>query len=453
MIDDDSSCLVDGKFKFLWNFFTLKADCKLCQIHLSIDTGDLSHLLLHLHSFHNIINNEQHNSTDEQQTILNKVDIKEETEEYLIPPDKEKEEEDQFTDNDTCDDDWDEMKLASNLRTGGKKIYKEEREEEDEDDEKDDFDAGDLDEDYEPLNGDDSNHLDKGDDYAEISTDISSGKKSRRRKFTIWDHWISLEDGSHECKLCGLIKNAGIQSLTKHMKDEHSKVWKETNEKREQYYKSRREFEINRPKNPYKCIGIFSEVWEHFIGKPLSDPTLTCKICQTEVAFKKSQRTRTAYKHMAEEHQMFENKFISEHLCPYCGKSFKNKNPLQTHIATHTGNFKYFCPYEGCNKGFMRKDSIYHEHYRSHTGEKPFLCTNCGQSFNSKQMLKNHMRKHTGDTKYQCQFCQKIFTTRLQQVAHERIHTGERPFKCDEFGQRFVQKPHLNTHKKLKGHS
>ena len=98
MIDDDSSCLVDGKFKFLWNFFTLKADCKLCQIHLSIDNGDLSHLVLHLHSFHNIINNEQYNSTDEQQTILNKVDIKEETEEYLIPPDKEKEEEDQFTD-------------------------------------------------------------------------------------------------------------------------------------------------------------------------------------------------------------------------------------------------------------------------------------------------------------------------------------------------------------------
>ena len=430
MMDDDSSCLVDGKFQFLWNFFTLKADCKLCSVHLSIDNGDLSLLHLHLHSFHNIINNEHQNSTDEQQTIFNKVvvDIKEETKEYLVPPDNEnrgkKEEEDQF--------------------------YKEEREEKDDDEEKDDFDAGDLDE--EPLNGDDLNHLDNGDDYAEISTDISSGTKTRRRrKFTVWDHWISLEDGSHECKLCGLIKNTRVQSLTKHMKEEHSKVWQETNEKKEQYYKSRREFEMNRPKNPYKCIGIFSEVWEHFIGKPLSDPTLTCKICQTEVAFNKSKtnRTRTAYKHMAEEHQMYENKFISEHLCPYCGKSFKSKDPLQIHIATHTGNFKYFCPYEGCNKGFVRKDSIYHQHYRSHTGEKPHQCSECGKSFNRIQDLKIHMAIHTGEFKHICKFCKKTFLRPNNLKDHERTHTGERPFRCDECGKGFSQKTHLKTHMRV----
>lgn len=59
--------------------------------------------------------------------------------------------------------------------------------------------------------------------------------------------------------------------------------------------------------------------------------------------------------------------------CHTCNRVFPREKSLQAHIRTHTGEKPYVCTFSGCTKRFTQSGQL-RTHQRLHTGEKPFAC-------------------------------------------------------------------------------
>jgi len=130
-------------------------------------------------------------------------------------------------------------------------------------------------------------------------------------------------------------------------------------------------------------------------------------------------------------------------VCSECGDSFAQNSALQRHIMSHTGEKPFICGM--CGEGFKVN---YHlkRHYMTHTGIKPFTCTECGEKFSRNSHLKRHTMIHTGEKPFPCTQCGKRFLNNNHLKRHYLTHTGEKPHVCTECGERFSRGSHLKRH-------
>ena len=129
--------------------------------------------------------------------------------------------------------------------------------------------------------------------------------------------------------------------------------------------------------------------------------------------------------------------------CTECDWAFTYNHVLKIHMRTHTGEKPYKCT--ECDKCFSIRQHMI-EHIRTHTGEKPHVCTDCDATFAAAENLKTHIRVHTGEKPYKCTECDAAFTQLGALAGHMKIHRGEKMFKCEMCEFECIHKHTLTNH-------
>ena len=70
---------------------------------------------------------------------------------------------------------------------------------------------------------------------------------------------------------------------------------------------------------------------------------------------------------------------------------------------------------------------------KSHSDERPYVCSDCGREFKTLARLLIHIDAHTDTRPHVCKYCEKSFTTSredLRHVCYKHTHDRDKPQKC-----------------------
>lgn len=130
--------------------------------------------------------------------------------------------------------------------------------------------------------------------------------------------------------------------------------------------------------------------------------------------------------------------------CDQCDKRFTHKRALLLHQVMHTGERNYVC--EECGSTHKRQREL-HLHIRDmHTNTQNFRCDVCFMCFKMKGQLKKHCFTEHKDTVTSCIVCKHKLTTPFSIYTHCLKHYEPKEFTCEQCGKAFKSKAVLKKH-------
>ncbi|XP_042535140.1 zinc finger protein 142 [Dipodomys spectabilis] len=137
-----------------------------------------------------------------------------------------------------------------------------------------------------------------------------------------------------------------------------------------------------------------------------------------------------------------------KYLCPECGYKCKWVNQLKYHMTKHTGLKPYRCP--ECEYRTNRADALRVHQETRHREARAFMCEQCGKAFKTRFLLRTHLRKHSEAKPYVCNVCHRAFRWAAGLRHHALTHTDRHPFFCRlcsyKAKQKFQVVKHVRRH-------